>query len=129
MEKIVKFWLDSSKEDLEITKDLFKACRYNYSMFMCQQSIEKFLKGIIIILTKDHPPYVHDLVRLAQATKFKISPEIETDLRLITSYYIKARYEADRFDSAIFNKENARITINRAEEIVKWFTKKANLKI
>lgn len=129
MEKIVKFWFDSSKEDLEITKDLFKACRYNYSMFMCQQSIEKFLKGIIITITNDHPPYVHDLVRLAQATKFKILPGIETDLRMITGYYIKSRYKADRFDSAIFNKDSARSTINKTEEIIRWFTKKANLKI
>ena len=129
MEKIVKFWFDSSEEDLNIAKDLFKACRYNYSMFMCQQSIEKLLKGIIIIITNDHPPYVHDLVRLAQATKFEISSEIETDLRLVTGYYIKSRYKADRFNSAIFNKNSARSTINMTEEIIKWFTKKANLKI
>ncbi len=129
MEKIVKFWFDSSKEDLEIAKDLFKACRYNYSMFMCQQSIEKFLKGVIIIITDDHPPYVHDLVRLAQATRSEISSKIETDLRLITGFYIKSRYKADRFDSTIFNKNSAQNTINKTEEIIKWFTKKTNLKI
>jgi HEPN domain-containing protein len=129
MEKIIKFWLDSSKEDFEIAKDLLKACRYSYSMFMCQQTIEKLLKGIIIILTKDHPPYIHDLVRLARATKFKIPDKLEADLRLITSYYIKSRYKEDRFDSTIFNKENARSVINQSEEIIKWFTKKANLKI
>ena len=44
----VKFWLNSSLDDLKTAEAMLAAARYNYAMFMCQQSLEELLKAIIV---------------------------------------------------------------------------------
>jgi len=51
----IKFWMNSSLDDYKTAKAMFNANRYNYTMFMCQQSLEELLKAIIMIQTKDNP--------------------------------------------------------------------------
>lgn len=44
--EIVHFWFKSSKEDFDVSQSLFEAKRYNYCLFFCHLSIEKYLKKL-----------------------------------------------------------------------------------
>ena len=95
---------------------------------MCQQSLEELLKAIIMIQTKDHPPYIHDLIMLSKKIDLQIPEDIHKILRNINPHYIVARYKSQRFDPKVYNKAAAGKTIKATEETIKWFAEKLDLK-
>lgn len=127
IEKAIKFWLKTAKDNFETSKIMHKAGRYNFAMFMCQQTVEALFKGIYIAKHKDRPPYIHDLELLLNKIDIETRKDILEDVKKINPHYIKARYVEDRFDSLIYNKSNSSNTIKSTERIFQWFTKKMNL--
>lgn len=68
----------------------------NGACFLSQQMAEKYLKGLLIFYGK-LPPKVHDLVRLG-ALIAEFEPEIknfESELKILSDYYIETRYPGD----------------------------------
>lgn len=128
LEKSIKFWLNSCLDDFNTANSMLVAQRYNYSTFMCQQSLEELLKAIIMIQTKDHPPYLHDLIILSKKIDIVIPKHIHNILRDINPHYIIARYKPQRFDPKIYNRATARKTIKLTQGVIKWFTEKMDLK-
>lgn len=128
-DKAIRFWLDSAKDNFETAKDMFKAGRWNFSMFMCQQTIEAFLKGVFIIQKNERPSYIHKLPKLLELTGVSVPPYIDIKILKIDAHYIKARYKEDRFDPKIYNRVNAERLISDTEEVLNWFIKNRNLKI
>ena len=128
LEESIKFWLNSSLDDLNTAKAMIVAHRYNYTMFMCQQSLEELLKAIIMIETRNHPPYVHDLIILSKKIHLQIPKYIYKVLRDVNPHYIVARYKPQRFDPKIYNKSAAKKIIKATQETIKWFTEKMSLK-
>lgn len=124
----VKFWLKSALDDFATAKVMLAAKRYNYTMFMCQQALEELLKAIIVMQTNDHPPFLHDLIILSRKIDLKIPTNIYRMLRDINPHYIIARYKPQRFDLKIYNQIAAQRTLRATEEIIKWLTKKTELK-
>lgn len=124
----VKFWLNSSLDDLKTAKAMLAASRYNYAIFMCQQALEELLKAIIVVQTKDHPPFIHDLIILSQKVNLKIPRQITENLRNINPHYIAARYKVQRFDPKLYNRASAKRAIQITEETVKWLIRKTELK-
>jgi HEPN domain-containing protein len=94
-EKDVKSWLDASRYDLETAKALLKSHRYMYVLFMCQQSLEKLLKAHITAQTREFPPRVHNLARLAELTSLEFSQEEKMLLERLSLYYLQSRYPPD----------------------------------
>ncbi len=94
MKTITEQWLERSKYDLETAKGMLRIRKYLYVGFMCQQSIEKLLKGIISSQSKE-VPYIHNLVRLAEITNFysELDKTQQLFLQNLTPFCIKARYE------------------------------------
>jgi len=62
--------------------------------FHCQQAVEKYLKGVLVIL-KEEPPYIHDLDRLrSTAEKYRPSFVSISSLCTIINYYtVQPRYD------------------------------------
>jgi HEPN domain-containing protein len=93
MDKIVSHWVERAEYDLETAKSMLDTGRYLYVGYMCQQAVEKVLKGIIAQQNKENLP-IHNLNRLAQVAG------IENDLNAgqfnflaeLTPYCIEARY-------------------------------------
>ncbi|MBN6204898.1 HEPN domain-containing protein [Ralstonia pickettii] len=42
-------WRDIAKYDLDTAEAMYQAGRYLYVVFMCQQSIEKLVKGLHVL--------------------------------------------------------------------------------
>ena len=66
MNEMVSYWTEISDYDFETAIAMQKTGRYLYVGFMCHQSVEKILKAYHCASTKDDPPYIHSLSRLAE---------------------------------------------------------------
>ena len=64
-EEKVKYWVDLSDEDLRVAKGLLKLKHFLYVGFMCHQCIEKIFKAVYENHINDTPPFVHDLIYIA----------------------------------------------------------------
>lgn len=124
----IQFWLNSCLDDLKTAKAMFAAKRYNYTMFMCQQSLEEILKAVIVTQTNQQPPFLHDLIILSRKIKLEIPQQIYNNLNNINPHYIIARYKPQRFNPKIYNQLTAKKTIKFTEVTIKWFIKKTGLK-
>lgn len=92
--KIVNNWIALADYDLDTADAMFRAGRYLYVAFCCQQAIEKLLKAIYVRRTNQTPPYSHSLMRLAEAAAVKDSLDGSQHkfLEELNSYYIENRY-------------------------------------
>lgn len=61
----VKIWMDRVEYDFETAQAMYKAGRYLYVVFMCQQAVEKTLKAILAFQGKEIKP-IHHLSKLAE---------------------------------------------------------------
>lgn len=128
-EKVKKFWLKAAQDNFQIAKTMLETGRYSFAMFMCQQSLEALLKAIIIVKTKDRPPYIHELGILLKAVRLRVPRKILEILKEADQHYIKTRYKEDRFNTKIYNKDTANKLIEKTDRAVKWFIKRANLNL
>lgn len=96
IKKDIQYWVNISKYDLDTAFSLLKSKRYLYVLFMCQQAIEKMLKGIIILKTKEFPPRIHNLVKLAELAGLRRQDIDFEFLDKLSFYYIETRYPEEQ---------------------------------
>ena len=65
-------WAAQSLYDIETAKAMFDTGRYLYVLFCCQQAVEKMLKALIAQRTRDLPPRLHNLMRLAEVAALTV---------------------------------------------------------
>jgi HEPN domain-containing protein len=94
--KTFQRWLDRVTYDMDTAKAMLQTGRLIYSIFMCQQSLEKCFKALLAFQEKEIVP-IHNLRRLAElATVIKEFDESTlTKLDFLSNYYINARYKED----------------------------------
>lgn len=126
-DKAVTFWLMSSKDNLETAAAMLKTGRYSFAMFMCQQSVEAFLKAIFVIQKDERPEFIHKLPKLVGLIGIAIPKALDNKILKIDAHYIKARYKEDRFNKKIYNRRNAAQLLKDTEDVISWYTKKLKL--
>lgn len=130
-----EYWLDIAEYDIETARSNYNSGRYLYVVFMCQQAIEKLIKGIYILYTEKEADRTHNIARIFN----KIFDEKE-NRRLINDdefddkkkkymdffaellyYYISERYPSykEKLSSSI-SKDRAKSVLDRAEEVFVW---------
>jgi HEPN domain-containing protein len=92
-QELIKFWIQSSDLDFEVMNSLFKAKHYNWALFVGHLVIEKLLKACYIKVHNEHPPMIHNLLRLALKIGIEIDKEKEDFFGEVTEFNITARYE------------------------------------
>jgi HEPN domain-containing protein len=92
-EKMIKYWVDSSDEDFETMNAMFESKRYSWSMFVGHLMIEKLLKALYVKTNNDFPPYLHNLLRLAEMCDLNIDEEQRLFFATVTAFNINARYD------------------------------------
>jgi HEPN domain-containing protein len=92
-DKMIKYWVDSSDEDFETMITLFENRRYNWSLFIGHLMIEKLLKSLYVKLNNDYPPYIHNLLRLAEKCKLDLNEEQQFFFVTVTAFNINAKYD------------------------------------
>ena len=88
----IKYWHDSSLKNFEAAKSLYKLKHYDSCLFFCHLSLEKIIKGLVVINIKESAPYMHDLVRLTVIAEIEITKEQKDYLEVITGFNMAGRY-------------------------------------
>lgn len=93
---IANKWIDFAETDLKSAKIIFNSNKadkrqYRLVVWLCHQSIEKILKGLLIVKNKKLV-LIHDLIRLGELTQIDLSSNEIDFLRDLNVYYISPRY-------------------------------------
>jgi HEPN domain-containing protein len=91
-----QFWLSYARNDMESAEVMLHSGRWFYAVFMCQQAIEKLVKGLYILYVDDNVPRLHDINNIIDRFRDKL-PELLTDDRAglfdtLSQFYLRSRY-------------------------------------
>lgn len=91
--KLINYWIDGSDDDFDTMIDMFDSKKYNWSLFIGHLMIEKLLKAYFVKEKSDYPPYIHNLLRLAEKSDLVLNDIQKEKLITITAFNINARYD------------------------------------
>jgi len=120
--KLVDDWLEIAYEDLEIAQLCYHQKYYLNTCFMCQQSIEKAIKGAIEN-NRVMPKPVHNLELLAKDAKIWeiLNKDQKTLLKQLTNFAIATRYPSTRGKIAkSLTKETVGNILRNSKEMLLW---------
>ena len=98
LQEQINYWRKSGKENLDAAQILFKNKHFDSALFFGHLSLEKMLKGLTVISTKEPALYIHDLEKLALIANLKFDEEKAINLRSISDFNIAGRYKEAKFD-------------------------------
>ena len=106
-----------------------KKKEYLYTLFFCQQTVEKAIKAVYYERYNKTPPRKHDLMELAEAAS--ILSQLDEDRKnlfvLLSEYYIESRYAEDRKEmEKNCTRSVTEDILERTGDVLKWL--KSNLK-
>jgi HEPN domain-containing protein len=118
-------WLKHAQYDLDTADAMYSTGRWFYVAFMCQQAVEKLVKGLYAIYVNDEAPRVHNISSVLDRFADKL-PETVTDERYrffdnLTSYYMNSRYpEYKEETNTGLDEAKARDIIMQTKEAFAW---------
>ena len=121
VQKQINYWRISGQEDLAAAVSLLEEGHLRHGLFFAHLALKKLLKTHVTRQTKDIPPRIHNLARLAEIAKLPISSEQSSFLNEFGVYQLEGCYP----DSVELNLDPvfARGEISRAEELLNWLIK------
>ena len=102
-------------------KHLFDAKDYSWSLFLGHIVIEKLLKAYFVKKYNEIPPFIHDLLRLAEKCNINMTETIKDSLDIISTFNIGARY--DNYKEEFYRKCTKKFAdenIERIKDMRKW---------
>ena len=125
MKKKVENWLELAKRDLAFAKDNVTRRNFrSYAPHFCHQSLEKLLKALIVNQTNETPPYIHNLIRLANLTRIDITPEQKDILASLNPHYIGTKYPEDIAKMfRLYTQPKVEDIYKQTEKVFKWLLK------
>ncbi|MEK6725368.1 MAG: HEPN domain-containing protein [Deltaproteobacteria bacterium] len=130
MEKTIhQKWLERVTYDIETADAMYATGRYIYTVFMCQQTIEKSFKALMAFKGMEILP-IHNLRRLAEISGVidEISPADLRKIDFLSQYYLNARYKEDIEELSLqITPDTAKEYLNFSKEKIKWLTRKIKL--
>jgi len=91
-----EYWLDIAQYDLDVAESMLKSGHWLYVVFMCQQSIEKLVKGLFAYYMPDTPPHLHNIKTIVVRIEPFFQKQIDADkmdfFDELTAYYLSNRY-------------------------------------
>jgi HEPN domain-containing protein len=120
-DKLIKYWIEGSDEDFETMNTMFISKRFSWSLFIGHLMMEKLLKAYFVKVNSDYPPYIHNLLRLAEKTDLEISDERRKQLITISAFNINARYDDYKMSfKTMCTPEFTNEWINNLTELRSW---------
>lgn len=83
--------------------------------------IEKLLKAYYVKIKSDYPPFIHNLLRLAEKNNLELTDEQKEQLVTVTAFNINARY--DDYKMSFKNQCTPEFTmewINKLKKMRPW---------
>lgn len=116
----IERFLRQAAADLDGAEKNLAVGVYNMTAFLCQQSVEKYLKALQMAIERKAPAKTHELLSLARP--FDPPPEILDHLREINPDFAVARYPdaANGIPAEMYSENKARDRLRRARETIQW---------
>lgn len=92
-EELVKYWISSSDRDFQAMMHLLEKGDYTWSLFIGHLVIEKLMKAWYVENISNTPPFIHDLVRLAEKASLELEEDQKDVLDTISTFNLRARYD------------------------------------
>jgi HEPN domain-containing protein len=92
VEKHAAYWREGAQEDWAVAQSLVKGGHARHGLFFAHLTLEKALKALVVTATRDLPPRIHNLLRLAEIAGLSISTEQRSLLAELNSHHIEGRY-------------------------------------
>jgi len=64
-----EYWFDIAIYDFDTAEAVLRSGRWLYVVFMCQQAVEKLVKGLYILYVDDNVPRTHNIRVLFKNSK------------------------------------------------------------
>ncbi len=122
-------WIASAEYDIGTARDLFRAGRYIYVVFMSHLALEKMLKAHVTEVIQAEPAKTHSLAYLVRKAGLELPPEIGDFLGEISNGSVPTRYPSsveELLDE--LTREVAEHCLRSAEEAMRWLKEHPNLK-
>jgi HEPN domain-containing protein len=124
-EEKFEYWLDIAQYDLKTAGAMYRGGRWLYVVFMCQQSLEKLVKGLYTLYINDTVPQIHDTRTIFLKFKGKLTVPVEEAtldfFTRLTTYYLNTRYPEFKTKlSVAISKQDAKSILKKAKEVFSW---------
>ena len=124
------YWEDVAEYDLVTAEAMLFSGRYLYVIFMCQQAIEKLVKGLFVLYKGEEPPRIHniwnifdrifDIDKLGKEEKI-VAEKYFSFFDELLAYYISERYPSykEKLSQSI-TKEKANEVLIKTKGVFSW---------
>lgn len=117
----VKYWLDNAEYDMQTAEVMHNSARYAYTVFMCQQSLEKVIKGLYLQNTHLEAPRSHNLSYLIGLLNLNLPENQIALLAELSTYYLEGRYPTYKEKiSQLINKDKSSALLFQTKELFQW---------
>ena len=119
MKEETKRWIAQAEEDFASAQATLRIGQLKVASFLCQQTVEKALKALLIDMTGTFPK-IHDLVRLGRLASLEAS--LLKECERLTFVYVESRYP-DTSNRKYTTKETT-ADLASAKKMLTWVQKK-----
>lgn len=117
----IDYWLESAVHDMEVAETLFKGQKYDWCLFIGHLVIEKVLKAFYVRDKQETPPWIHNLVRLAENTTLPLNEKQLTFLADINDFNTETRYPDYKFSFyKTCTREFTEEQFSKIKEMYQW---------
>lgn len=118
IKKQIDYWRTSSDEDFAAAQCLFEKGHLRHSLFLAHLAVEKAIKANVVRQTKDIPPKIHNLTRLADMAKLSLNAEQANFIQTLGAYQLEGRYPDA--EQVILMPEAVKKKLAITKEILQW---------
>jgi HEPN domain-containing protein len=124
-EEKFSYWLEHAQYDMDTAQAMYDTSRWFYVVFMCQQAIEKLVKGLYHFHLDKVPPRTHNIGKIAGEFEDKISVPFSGEQKVffnrLSTFYLSDRYPdfIEHFAAQI-TEEIAKTTLSQTKEVFQW---------
>jgi len=120
-----EYWLDIAQYDLDTAETMLNGGRWLYVVFMCQQAVEKLVKGLYVLYVDDNVPKTHNIRVLIERFE-NLLPKAVTEEHYnlfedLTIHYLNGRYaDYKQKLSERLNEQVATDFLGQTKEVFAW---------
>ena len=120
MRREVERLLRQADRDLENARKNISIEAYEVSAFLAQQAVEKYLKGVWVLLKSEPAPHTHSLTELGEG--IGVPPDLRRHLADLTPDYTVSRYPdaANAAPYELYDQDTAQEKVRAAERVIEW---------
>jgi HEPN domain-containing protein len=120
-----EYWLDAAESDLRAATVLLNGGQWLYVAFMCQQAVEKLVKGLYTLYLDDDPPRTHNIMQVMDKFADRLPAGLPAETRKLfdhlTGYYLNNRYPDFKKElGSKLDGSKAKDMLSRTQEVVSW---------